>query len=185
MQIVKDIWYWLVALFPGWWKWVGIGLAALEMGGRIVSSFNPWVKQHQWVTDWILLAALFVSGFQLYRRQQKEIRQLRHDLEEPEQPKVDPEIERVASEGWAHLALEEKEAVRHLLLHDTLTNRQVLDHLQEKGISVSWGRVFNEINRKTNFVQPDTRELDNTQTWSIHPKFKEALQELCRESEPS
>ena len=192
MKIIKDIWPWLVALFPGWWKWVGIGSVALEVISGIGSSFNSWVEQHHWVTDYVLLLAFFIAAFRLYCRQKEENQKLKDELEGLKNPKIDPEIKRVAVEGWTQLKPEEKEAVRHLLLHDTLTERQALEYLRQKGMAMNWGAVFQNIALKTNLVERVLPEHQSneyssgyTGPWKIHPKFTEALREIINEEQPT
>jgi hypothetical protein len=110
---------------------------------------------------------------------------LQAEVDDLRKPKIRPEVEKLARDGWNKLDTQEKKAVKLLLDYGDMTDR---DALQRLGLSQL--QIFDLIRTKTNFVHrteakgPYEHIRGYEGTWKINPQFSGALRQIAKEELP-
>ena len=133
----------------------------------------------------VVLVALLGGGFTVYARQQRRLQEQIGALEkkviELQTPAFSAERLAAAEDQWKGLSEVEKEAMKHLLIHGELTEKQAVRHLQDKGIAIGMVNVFHGIEARTGLVQrtAGVTRADSTHgytgTYQVNPKMLEPL----------
>ena len=132
----------------------GWGIAAfISLTVWLVSLFFEALDVPGWFGFAVVLVALSGGGFTVYARQQKRIDALEQQVIELQTPKLSAERLAAANEQWKSLSGPQKEAVRHLLIHGELTEKQAVRHLSDKKIAIGMQSVFDGIAERTGLVQ--------------------------------
>ena len=164
----------------GWGIVGGISLAVWLIG-----LFVGSLEGYRWFGFAVGVVAILLGGFSVYQRQLAQIGELEQRVIELQTPTFSAERFAAAKDQWKGLSDPEKEAVRHLLIHGELTEKQAVRHLQDKKIAIGMQNVFYGIADHTGLVQRTFQGSTGTEhvhgylgTYQVNPEMRESLMEI-------
>ncbi len=158
--------------------WGIVGVISLTVW--LVSLFVGPLQGHLWIGFAVVVVALLLGGFSVHKRQLKRIGELEQEVIRLETPAFSAERLAAAEDHWKGLSGPEQEAMKHLLVHGELTEKQAVRHLQDKGITTGM-YVFHGIAARTGLVQrtagftSEENVRGYTGTYRVNPKMLEPL----------